>query len=70
MGEEKNIDRTQLVNGIILVGIGFIIFLLAREMLALNSTVFEPVSLIIRFISYIFFVVGFILVVVSLIPKK
>ena len=72
MKEEKEtkIDRSQLVNGLILMGMGFIIFLFAREILALNPTGFELVSLIIRFVSYIFVVVGAILSIVSIIPKK
>ena len=65
-------DRKQLIRGIICVGAGILLLLLAGEILDIDPSgaLTKGTSLIIRFVSYIFIVVGVILGISSTIPKK
>jgi hypothetical protein len=74
-GGNETINRKKLVNGITLVGIGILIFIVSLEISNYQTRYpqFEAIAFIVKIVSLLITGIGWILIVISLIqlePKK
>ena len=65
-------NRSQLTKGLIIIGVGVVVLLLAGELLSIdpNSLALRIPSIIIRFLYYILILIGFMLSIFSFLPKE
>jgi len=65
-------NRNQLIQGIVTIGAGIIIYIVSVELLGIapSEDLWKNISMILRVTSYIFVVGGIVCCIISVIPKQ